>query len=128
MHQVIQNYVDNNSFMGAVLVAEKDKVLLSQGYGYADLEWAITNSPTTRFRIGSITKQFTAASVLLLQERGRLKLEAPVKTYLPDAPKAWDKVTVYNLLTHTSGIPNFTGLPGWDAYKRQDHTPRDSIA
>jgi CubicO group peptidase (beta-lactamase class C family) len=128
MQQVIQNYVDNNSFMGAVLVAEKDKVLLSQGYGYADLEWAITNSPTTRFRIGSITKQFTAASVLLLQERGRLKLEAPVKTYLPDAPKAWDKVTVYNLLTHTSGIPNFTGLPGWDAYKRQDHTPQDSIA
>lgn len=128
MRQVVQNYVDNKSFMGTVLVAEKDKVLLSQGYGDADLEWTIPNTPATKFRIGSITKQFTAASVLLLQENGKLKLEDPVKTYLPDAPKAWDKVTVYNLLTHTSGITNFTGLPGWDTYKLQDHTPQDSIA
>jgi CubicO group peptidase (beta-lactamase class C family) len=114
--------------MGTILVAEKDKVLLSQGYGYADLEWKIANSLATKFRIGSITKQFTAASVLLLREKGKLKLEEPVRTYLPDAPRAWDKVTVYNLLTHTSGIPNFTGLPGWDTYKLQDHTPQDSIA
>ncbi len=128
MQQVIQNYVDNKSFMGAVLVAEKDEVLLSQGYGLADLEWDVANSPTTKFRIGSITKQFTAACVLLLQERGMVRLDAPVKTYLPDAPKAWDKITVYNLMTHTSGIPNFTGGPNWDTYKRQDHTPQESIA
>jgi CubicO group peptidase (beta-lactamase class C family) len=128
MRQLVQNYVDNKSFMGTVLVAKQDKILLSEGYGYADLEWTIANSPATKFRIGSITKQFTAASVLLLQENGKLNLEEPVKTYLPDAPKAWDKVTVYDLLTHTSGIPNFTGLPGWDAYKLQDHTPQDDIA
>ena len=92
MRQVVHNYVDNKSFMGTVLVAEQDKVLLSEGYGYADLEWTIANSPATKFRIGSITKQFTAASVLLLQENGKLKLEEPVRTYLLDAPwKAWDR-------------------------------------
>ena len=128
MRQVIQNYVDNNTFMGAVLVAEKDKVLLSQGFGSADLEWNIQDSPTTKFRIGSITKQFTAAGILLLQERGKLKLDVPVKTYLPDAPSTWDKVTVYNLMTHTSGIPNYTGGPGWDAFKRKDHSPQENIA
>lgn len=128
MRQVIQNYVDNKSFMGAVLVAEKNDILLSQGYGFADLEWTITNSPQTKFRIGSVTKQFTAACILILQERGKLRLEDSVKMYLPDAPDAWNKITVYNLLTHTSGIPNFTGGAGWDAYKRQDHPPQESIA
>lgn len=128
MNQVVQNYVDNKSFMGVVLVAEKDKVLLSQGYGDADLEWGIKNSPDAKFRIGSLTKQFTAASILLLQERGKLKPEDPVKTWLPDAPPSWEKVTVFHLLTHTSGIPNFTGGPGWDLYQRQDHTPQESIA
>src|SRR5882757_6548389 len=118
MQQVVQNYVDNKSFMGVVLVAEKDKVLLSQGYGDADLEWGIKNTPDAKFRIGSLTKQFTAASILLLQERGKLKLEDPVKTWLPDAPASWEKITVFHLLTHTSGIPNFTGGPGWDLYQR----------
>ena len=128
MQQVIQNYVDNKSFMGAVLVAEKDKVLLQQGYGSADLEWKIPNSVTTKFRIASITKQFTAVSILLLQERGKLKIEEPVKTYLPDAPKTWDKITVYNLLTHTSGIPNLTNLPEFQTFKQKERTPDESIA
>jgi CubicO group peptidase (beta-lactamase class C family) len=128
MQQVIQNYVDNKSFMGSILVAAKDNVLINQGYGSADLEWNVPNNSSTKFRIGSITKQFTAAGILLLQERGKLKLEEPVKSYLPDAPSSWDKITVYNLLTHTSGIPNFTGLPEFDAFKRMDRTPAESIA
>jgi CubicO group peptidase (beta-lactamase class C family) len=111
MLQVVQNYVDNRSFMGAVLVAEGDQIVVSHGCGYADLDWSIPNAADTRFRIGSLTKQFTAASVLLLQERGQLKLKEPIKTYLPDAPSTWEKVTIYHLLTHTSGIPNFTGTP-----------------
>lgn len=128
MRQVIANYVDNKTFMGSVLVAERDKVLLSQGYGFADLERNIPNTPAAKFRIGSITKQFTAACVLLLEERGELKLNDSVKVYLPDAPNTWDKVTLYHLLTHTSGIPNFTGGPQWDAYKLNAHTPDETIA
>jgi CubicO group peptidase (beta-lactamase class C family) len=127
MLQVVQNYVDNRSFMGAVLVAEGDRIVVSHGSGYADLDWSIPNTVDTRFRIGSLTKQFTAASILLLQERGQLNLNVPIKTYLPDAPSTWDKVTIYHLLTHTSGIPNFTGTAGFDAYKRQNHTPEESV-
>jgi len=60
-------------FMGSVLVAEKGKVIFSKSYGMADLEWSVPNSPTTRFNIASMTKQFTAASILLLEDRGKLR-------------------------------------------------------
>ena len=72
----------------------------------ADLEWNVPNSSTTRFNIASMTKQFTAASILLLEERGKLRTDDPVKKFVPDAPAPWDKITIYHLLTHTSGISN----------------------
>src|SRR5260370_29203217 len=69
LQQVVQPYVDAQMFMGNVLVAQHGKALFSKGYGWADLEWNIPNSPTTRFQIASVTKQFTAAAILLLEER-----------------------------------------------------------
>ena len=111
MEQVIQASLQNKTFMGTVLVARGNEILLSKGYGLANLEWDIPNTPSTKFRLGSITKQFTAASILLLEERGKLEIEDPIKKHMPDAPAAWDGITIYNLLTHTSGIPNFTALP-----------------
>jgi len=114
MDQVVQSYVPAR-FMGTVLVARGDTVVLSKAYGAANLEWNIPNTPATKFRLGSLTKQFTAASILLLEERGKLKVDEPVKTYLPDAPAAWDKITIFNLLTHSSGIPNFTSFPDYAA-------------
>ena len=112
MDQIVRSYVDG-SFMGTVLVARGDQVILSKGYGSADLEWKVPNAPDTKFRLGSVTKQFTAAAILLLEERGKLSITDPVKKYLPDAPAAWDKITIFNLLTHTSGIPNFTSFPDY---------------
>ena len=106
-------------FMGSVLVARGDEVILSKGYGSANLEWKIPNSPSTKFRLGSVTKQFTAASILLLEERGKLKTDDLVKKYMPDAPAAWDKITIYNVLTHTAGIPNYTGF--------KDHNPVNPV-
>jgi CubicO group peptidase (beta-lactamase class C family) len=88
MDQVVQPYVADKKFMGSVLVARGGEVLLSKGYGSANLEWNIPNSPATKFRLGSITKQFTAASILLLEERGKLKTDDPVKKFMPDAPAA----------------------------------------
>lgn len=120
MEQIVQSYVPDDKFMGAVLVAQDGKILFSKGYGFANLEWEIPNTPTTKFRLGSITKQFTAASILLLEERGKLKVEDPVKKYMPDAPAAWDKITIFHLLTHTSGIPSFTGFPD---YRSREATP-----
>lgn len=104
MGKVVQPYIDARMFMGSVLVSQHGKVLFNKSYGWADAEWNIPNSSTSRFNIASVTKQFTAAAILLLEERGKLKTEDPVKRYLPDAPAAWDKITIYNLLTMTSGI------------------------
>ena len=102
--KVVQPYVDAQMFMGSVLVAKNKKVVFSKSYGMADLEWNVPNSPTTRFNIASVTKQFTAASILLLEDRGKLRTDDFVKKFLPDAPASWDKITIYHLLTHTSGI------------------------
>ena len=128
MEQVVQSYVSNKTFMGSVLVVRDKTVLLDKGYGSADLEWDIPNSPTTKFRLGSITKQFTAASILLLEERGKLNINDPVKKYMADAPAAWDKVTIYNLLTHTSGIPSFTGFPDYESTEAFATTPEKLVA
>jgi CubicO group peptidase (beta-lactamase class C family) len=128
MDDVVQSYVRNRTFMGTVLVARDSDVILSKGYGSANLEWDIPNTPATKFRLGSLTKQFTAASILLLEERGKLKLDDPIKKYLPDAPAAWDAITIFNLLTHTSGIPNFTNLPEYKKLKLEETPVANTIA
>ena len=126
---VVRSYAESdNTFMGAVLVAEGDRVLLDKGYGSADLEWNIPNAPDVRFRLGSLTKQFTAALVLLLQQDGKLRLDDPVVKHLPDAPKAWEKITVAHLLGHTSGIPNFTRDKAFAAWSMSAHTHAEEIA
>ena len=104
--------VKRDHFSGSILVARDGKVLFSQGYGMANLEHDVPNTPQTKFRLGSITKQFTAMAIMILQERGKLDVHDKVKKYLPDAPKAWDEITIHHLLTHTSGIPNYTAFPG----------------
>ena len=128
MEQVVQSYVSSKQFMGSVLAARDQTILLDKGYGFANLEWNIPNSPTTKFRLGSITKQFTSASIFLLEERGKLKMDDPVKKYMPDAPAAWDKVTIFNLLTHTSGIPSFTGFPDYASTEAIPTTPEKLVA
>ncbi len=128
MDAVVRDDADKGSFMGAVLVARDDQILFDKGYGSANLEWKIANDGDTKFRLGSVTKQFTGVAILLLQERGKLTLDAPVKTYLPDAPAAWDKVTVRHLLNHTSGIPNFTSFPDYGGTKTLPATHASLIA
>jgi len=118
----------NQHFMGSVLVARGDRRLINQGYGFADLEWNMPNTPDTRFRIGSVTKQFTAAAILLLQERGKVRVEAPLKTYLPDTPQAWSDVTIFNLLTHTAGIPDFIHLADFRSFVPLPLRPEQLIA
>ena len=100
--------VKRDHFSGSILIARDGKVLYSQGYGMANLEHDVPNTPQTKFRLGSITKQFTAMAVLILQERGKLNVHDKVKKHFPEAPKAWDEITIEHLLTHTSGIPNYT--------------------
>jgi CubicO group peptidase (beta-lactamase class C family) len=128
MEQIVQSYVADHHFMGTVLVARGGQVLFSKGYGSADLEWDVPNTPNTKFRLGSVTKQFTAASILLLEERGKLKVTDPVKKYLSDAPAAWDKMTIFHVLTHTAGIPNFTGFADYAKLEPFPSTPAELVA
>ena len=110
LEQIASSYTKDNAFMGAVLVVEKDRVLLDKAYGMASLEWQVPNTTDAKFRIGSVTKQFTATLVLELQQDGKLNVNDPVSKYLPNTPATWAKITLANLLGHTSGIPSFTGF------------------
>ena len=100
-----------NHFTGTILVARDGQPIISKGYGMADYELNVPNSPQTVFRLGSVTKQFTAMAIMMLQERGKLSVSDPICKYLEKCPAAWQPVTIRNLLTHTSGIPNYTDSP-----------------
>jgi CubicO group peptidase (beta-lactamase class C family) len=126
--EIAKERADAKHFMGNVLVAKGDRVLFEKSYGSANMEWNVPNTAESKFRIGSVTKQFTAASILLLEERGKLKTEDLVSKYIPNAPAAWSKITIYHLLTHTSGIPSFTGFPAYEQFQAQPTTPEQLLA
>jgi len=120
-------YNQQRFFNGSALVAENGQVILRKGYGMANMEWQIPNGPDTKFRLGSITKQFTSMVIMQLVGEGKIKLDEKITTYLPDYRKdTGDKVTVRHLLSHTSGIPSYTNIPGFiqnqsrDPYKVTD--------
>jgi CubicO group peptidase (beta-lactamase class C family) len=92
------------------------------------MEWSVANTPDTKFRIGSLTKQFTAALALMLVQEGKLELDAPLSRYLPDFPRRIsDKVTITQLMNHTSGIPGYTELPGRAEWLQTRTRPGDFI-
>lgn len=103
-------YLNKLKFNGTVLLAKKGNILFRQGYGMANLQKKSPNTPNNIFQIGSVTKQFTALAIMQLQEQGKLNVKDPIQTYLPDYPHG-DKITIHHLLTHTSGIPNYTDFP-----------------
>ena len=94
----------------AVAVVQKGKVVYSKGFGMANLEDEVLAGPNTVYRIGSITKQFTATMIMQLVKEGKLKLDDPFETILDNMPKAWEKATVKNLLNHTSGVKSYTEI------------------
>jgi len=120
---IVEPFATSGRFMGSALVASGDDVVFSKGYGYANLEWNVPNDPSTKFRLGSITKQFTSALILLLEEDGKLSIQDPVSRHIPEAPASWSGITLYHLLTHTSGIHNFTALPDYRVRQVQPSSP-----
>ena len=112
IEDLIKKYYDYGQFNGSILVTENGKVILSKGYGYAEMEWKNPNTPDTKFRLASITKQFTAMLIMQLVEKGQISLDGKISDYLPYYRKdIGEKVTVQQLLTHTSGIYNYTNDP-----------------
>ncbi len=110
---VKENY-QKGVYDGSVLVARNGQVILSQGYGFADREKKIPNTPQTKFRIASITKQFTAMAVLLLQEQGKLNVDDGICNYITDCPEIFKPVKIRHLLSQSAGLPNTTAysMPG----------------
>jgi CubicO group peptidase (beta-lactamase class C family) len=128
----INNYFNelsgNEKYSGAILVSIKGDIIINQGFGMSNYELDVPNTPKTKFRIGSVTKQFTAAAIMQLYEKGLLNLDDTLDKYISDYPKG-DKVTIHHLLTHTSGIFNHTSIDGFmKNIMRNNHSTLELIA
>jgi D-alanyl-D-alanine carboxypeptidase len=117
-----------NGFSGTVLLARAGKPLVAKGYGLANAEWNIANTPQTKFRLGSITKQFTAMAVLRLEQEGKLKVQDPICQHLTPCPDTWKDITIHHLLTHTSGIPSYTNTPAYQTSMMVPKTIEQMVA
>ncbi len=117
----VKPYLEMKGFNGSILIASKGQVLLRKGYGMANYELDAPNTPLTKFHIASISKTFTAAAIMLLEERGLLRVSDPLSKYIPDYPSG-DKITVHHLLTHTSGIQNVNYFPDYNAKSKFPQT------
>lgn len=127
-NEYLDALVKQARFTGAALVARDGKVIFSKGCGLANVEFDVPNTPQTKFRLGSVTKQFTATAILLLQERGKLSVQDPICKYVEGCPPAWSEVTIHHLLSHTGGIPNFTSFPDYLPKMMMPVTTQEMIA
>ena len=123
--EYINAHMKLENFSGSVLIAKGDEVLLRKGYGLANIEINVPNTPKTKFRLGSVTKQFTAMAIMQLQENELLSVNDPLSKFIPDYPNG-DKITLHHLLTHTSGIPNLTDFPELENIKKTK-TPVEEV-
>lgn len=125
---IVRTAMDAQKIPGLSLAVIKDgKVIRAKGYGWANIEWKLPVKPDTVFQIGSVTKQFTAAAILMLAEEGKVGLDDPLSRHVPEAPAAWHNVTVRQMLTHTSGIPSETEPEGLKIQTRQVFKPIEAI-
>ena len=127
LNRLAQAYATLDKFSGSVLVARGEQVLLRQGYGLANREHSAPNTPATAFRIGSLTKTFTAIAVMQQVERGRLALDDTVSRCLPDYPNG-SRITLRHLLSNTSGIPDYIAMPRYETLARQQVTAPELLA
>jgi len=129
IEDLISQYHKTDRFNGSALVAHEGSVIYKGGHGLANMEWDIKNESDTKHRLGSITKQFTAMLVLQLMEEGRLDLNTPIVKYVPDyKSETANVITLHHLMTHTSGIPNYTSFPGFFRDDSRDpYSPKDFL-
>lgn len=125
IEETIDSFCKDKSFSGSILIVDHGKIILKKGYGFANYEDEVPNMSDTIFRIGSITKQFTAMGIMILEERGALKVSDPINKYIIGHPN-WEKITIHNLLTHTSGIPEYTSRALFKEGERY-YSPTDLI-
>jgi CubicO group peptidase (beta-lactamase class C family) len=120
-------YEQHGGFNGSVTVIRNGHLIANDTYGFADFESRTRLTPHNRMFIGSVTKQFTAAAILLLQEEGRLQTSDPISKFYKEAPAAWSGITIRNLLTHSSGLPDDLLTPGFPELERGVHTSQEVV-
>jgi len=118
---IFEVYTKKNMFSGSVSIARNGTVLLSKGYGMANYSFDVPNTAQTKFKLASVSKQFTAMAIMILQEQGKLSTEDKLTKFIADYPNG-DKITIHHLLTHTSGIYNFTNAEHYDSIMVLPHT------
>lgn len=123
-----RNWGERRKLSGFVLVAQHDQPIYAHGFGLADREQRLPADADTSFRIGSVTKQFTAAAIMLLVQEGKLAVTDTIGEHLPDYPAVGAGITIHQLLTHTGGIPSYTGFPELMATRDQPRTPAGLMA
>ncbi|MFP4468653.1 MAG: serine hydrolase [Bacteroidales bacterium] len=114
LDSVMELFHQHNNFNGTVLVAQNGEVLFTKGYGYANMEHHIPNGPDMKYRIASNAKQFTSMLVMQQVAEGKMSLDSTINTYIPDYPSPQGEIiTIHHLLTHTSGMQHYAGIPGF---------------
>jgi len=127
--QIVRQEIELEGPGVAIAVVRDGQPVHVEGYGLANLEWQCPISSTTVFRLASISKQFTATAILLLERQGKLRLDDPITTYLPDYPTHGRLITITHLLTHTSGIKRYTSLDNFlSEIAKKDLSPEDLLA
>lgn len=125
-HLLSKNFNPNSTGI-SVLVAKEGKPIYQKAYGLANLELEVLMTPNHVFEIGSITKQFTAISILMLEEQGKLSLDDDITKYIPDYPTHGNSITIHHLLNHTSGIKSYTSIRRFRSLIKTDLSPKEII-
>jgi len=126
IHSYLSGFLEDEKFSGAILVSVQGETIISKGYGMANYELGVLNKPETKFRIGSITKQFTAATILQLCEKGLININDTLDKYITSYPNG-KNVTIHQLLTHSSGIPEHTNVKEFMLNVRNKHSVEELI-
>lgn len=124
---ILTVFNDKDGPGGVFMVAQHGKAIYQKAFGKANLELNVNLTPENVFQLGSMTKQFTAIAVLMLEEQGKLDVKAPVSKYIPGYPSG-DKITIHHLLTHTSGIKDFTKMKSLSTIAQKDMTPEMMVS
>ena len=122
--QSLSEYLDSVNFSGSILVSRNNEIIHSAGYGLANNELKVPNTPDTQFYIASLTKQFTSLAIMQLQERGLLSINDSIEKYFPEFPNS-SKITIKQLLAHSAGLHDFTD--SWDEIKQLDLSAQDVV-
>lgn len=120
---ILKDFKDKNGPGGVFMVAHHGKSIYQKAFGKANLELSVDLTPENVFQLGSMTKQFTAVAILMLEEQGKLNVKDPISKYIPDYPGG-SKITIHHLLTHTSGIKDFTKMKSLSGIAQKDMTPK----